>query len=44
MGGKYEIRFYDFNGNYQTIYTNSWFEFAKIKLTKNWIYFKIYKQ
>jgi hypothetical protein len=45
MGGKYEIRFYDKNDDiygYTTIYTNSWFEFMKLRLTKKLIYYKVY--
>lgn len=47
MGGKYEIRYYledvtedDFN-NYNTVYTNNWFEFIKLRLTKRIIYYKV---
>lgn len=50
MGGKYEIRFYvkrDVyempSDKYDTVYTNSWFEFIKIRLTKNIIYYKVCK-
>jgi hypothetical protein len=49
MGGKYEIRFYDnkgigqVNGGYRTIYTNSWTRSVILRLTKDWIYFKIYR-
>ncbi len=49
MGGKYEIRFYSntelgkANGGYETIYTNSWTESIILRLTKDWIYFKIYR-
>jgi len=45
MGGKYEVRYYidsptedDFY-NYTTVYTNSWFEFLKLRLTKKIIYY-----
>lgn len=49
MGGKYEIRYYisrkksfeDWE-NIGEIYTNSWFEFMKLRLTKKLIYFKVY--
>lgn len=47
MGGKYEIRFYSntelarINGGYETIYTNSFIEFMKLRLTKKLIYYKI---
>lgn len=45
MGGKYEIRYYEDaqEHGYYTIYTNSWFEFIKIRLTKRVIYYKIHK-
>lgn len=48
MGGKYEIRFYSnsdiakLNGGFETIYTNSFIEFIKLRLTKKLIYYKRY--
>ena len=44
MGGKYEIRYYDGNqpNGYISAYTNSWFKFIKIRLTKKLIYYKVY--
>lgn len=45
MGGKYEIRYEDINnsanGYYTTIYTNSFIEFIKLRLTKKLIYYKV---
>ena len=47
MGGKYEIRYWIDNAtenniyNYVTIYTNSWFEYMKLRLTKRIIYYKV---
>lgn len=41
MGGKYEIRFIEGLG-IREVYTNSWFEFMKIRLTKEIIYYKVY--
>jgi hypothetical protein len=48
MGGKYEIRFYckfdeDLQRDYDTVYTSSWLEFMKLRLTKKVIYYKVYK-
>jgi hypothetical protein len=46
MGGKYEVRYYtpkdtrDF-AEYRSEYTNSFFRFAKLMLTKKVIYFKV---
>lgn len=45
MGGKYEIRFYDSGKErlgYWDVYTNSWFKFMKLRLTKKLIYYKVY--
>ena len=42
MGGKYEIRYYNKDAEYFTEYTNSWFRFIQLRLTKKIIYFKIY--
>lgn len=48
MGGKYEIRFHSnselgkLNGGFETIFTNNWFEFMKLRITKNVIYYKVY--
>jgi hypothetical protein len=48
MGGKYELRFYSnselakLNGGYETVYTNSFIEFLKLRFTKKLIYFKRY--
>lgn len=46
MGGKYEIRYHDIknsaNGFFTTIYTNNWFEFMRLRITKKLIYFKVY--
>ena len=48
MGGKYEIRFYSnselakINGGYETVFTNSFIEMVKIRLSKKLIYFKRY--
>lgn len=45
MGGKYEVRFYSnseiakINGGYETIYTNNFIEFIKLRLTKKLIYY-----
>jgi hypothetical protein len=46
MGGKYEIRYYLYkdpttNWSFETIYTNSWIEFIKLRLTKKIIYYKV---
>lgn len=45
MRGKYEIRYEDIynsaNGCYTTIYTNSFIEFIKLRLTKKLIYYKV---
>ena len=45
MGGKYEIRYEDIynsaNGYYITEYTNSFWKFIKLRLTKKLIYYKI---
>lgn len=41
MGGKYEIR-YEENNDVFTTYTNSFWEFIKLRLTKKLIYYKIY--
>lgn len=50
MGGKYEVRYWlnnpkvnndlSFQG-YETIYTNSWFEYMKLRITKRIIYYKV---
>ena len=48
MGGKYEIRFRSnselgkLNGGFETVFTNNWFEFMKLRITKDLIYFKVY--
>ena len=42
MGGKYEVRYYTEN-NYRSEYTNSWFHFMKLRLTKKVIYYKVIK-
>ena len=48
MGGKYEIRFYSntelakINGGYETIYTNSFLKFIKLRITKKIIYYTIH--
>jgi hypothetical protein len=46
MGGRYEVRFYvkDDEGlqDYNTVYTNSWVEFIKLRITKRVIYYKVY--
>lgn len=41
MGGKYEVR-YELGLGIQDLYTNSWFEFMKVRLTKKVIYYKVY--
>lgn len=45
MGGKYEVRYEDIynsaNGYCTTIYTNSFIEFIKLRLTKKLIYYKV---
>jgi hypothetical protein len=44
MGGRYEVRFEDakqLNG-YVSVYTNSWFEFMKLRLSKKVIYYKVF--
>ena len=42
MGGKYEVRYFlDGNGNYNSVYTNSWFEFMRLRITKKVIYYKV---
>lgn len=41
MGGKYEIRYYYDRYNYETVYTNSWLEYIKLRLTKKVIYYKV---
>jgi len=44
MGGKYEVRYYIDNltendlYDYETIYTNNWFTYMKLRLTKRIIY------
>ena len=43
MGGKYEVRYYikydsETQKHYETVYTNSWLEFIKLRLTKKVIY------
>jgi len=45
MGGKYEVRYYIDNPteddiyDYNTVYTNSWFTYMKLRLTKKIIYY-----
>ena len=46
MGGKYEVRYYikydsETQKHYETVYTNSWLEFIKLRLTKKVIYYKV---
>ena len=47
MGGKYEVRHWIDNPTeddiykYHTVYTNSWFEYMKFRLTKRIIYYKV---
>jgi hypothetical protein len=45
MGGKYEVRFYTSNeqSEHITVYTNSWLEFIKLRITKKVIYYKVVK-
>ena len=42
MGGKYEIRYYT-KEHYTSEFTNSWFRFMKLRLTKKVIYYKVIK-
>lgn len=43
MGGKYEIRYYldKEESLFETLYLNNWFEFMKLRFTKNVIYYKV---
>lgn len=43
MGGKYEVRYYDDSElyGYTTVYTNSWIEFMRLRITKKLIYYKV---
>ena len=46
MGGKYEVRFYsdqdlELGRDYITVWTNSWFEFMLLRITKKVIYYKV---
>lgn len=47
MGGKYEIRFFNKEAgpddfyDFDTIHTNSWLEFMKIRLTRKVIYYTV---
>ena len=42
MGGKYEVRYYQEDGEYTTHYTNSWFTYMILRFTKKLIYYKVY--
>jgi len=44
MGGRYEVRFEDKKqlDGYMSTYTNSWFEFMKLRLIKKVIYYKVF--
>lgn len=42
MGGKYEVRYLTDYGT-RDVYTNNWFQFMKLRLTTNVIYYKVYK-
>lgn len=42
MGGKYEVRYYT-KEHYTSEFTNSWFRFMKLRLTKKVIYYKVIK-
>ena len=42
MGGKYEVRYYT-KEHYTSEFTNSWFHFMKLRLTKKVIYYKVIK-
>lgn len=49
MGGKYEVRYYSntdlaqqLNNGIETIYTNNWFEFMWVRLTKKVIYYRVF--
>lgn len=44
MGGKYEVRYCDTNQpcGAISVYTNNWFEFIKLRLTKKVIYYRVF--